>query len=156
MRRAGDPANATREGPVRGSPQGLYAVRSAIIRAAPGVVNRPPASRTMTAMSTTPPDDRPGLDELRESLRQVIDPEVGLDIVDLGLVYRLEYVGDALEADLTMTSPACPATGMMAADVEQVLRDALPPGMACRVRVVWDPPWDPERISPAGRERLGW
>jgi metal-sulfur cluster biosynthetic enzyme len=99
---------------------------------------------------------RPGIEELREALRAVIDPEIGLDIIDLGLLYRLEYVGGALEADLTMTSPACPATTMMAAEVEEILRNALPPDTACRVRVVWEPPWDPARISPEGRERLGW
>lgn len=98
----------------------------------------------------------PEVDQLREALRAVIDPEVGLDIIDLGLLYRLEYVGDALEADLTMTTPACPATTMMAGEVERILRESLPPGAECRVRVVWDPPWDPERISAAGRERLGW
>ncbi len=102
--------------------------------------------------------DRATIDpaELREVLRQVIDPEIGLDIVDLGLLYRLEYVDGALEVDLTMTSPACPVTAVMAADVEQILRSALPPGVPCRVRVVWDPPWNAERISAAGRERLGW
>ena len=101
--------------------------------------------------------DRPGIDELREALRAVVDPEVGLDIIDLGLLYRLEYRSDAaLEADLTMTTPACPATAMMAAQVEEILRDALPAGTACRVRVVWEPAWDPSRISAEGRERLGW
>lgn len=94
--------------------------------------------------------------ELRETLRQVIDPEVGLDVIDMGLVYRLEFVGNALEVDLTMTTPACPVTGMMAAEVEQALRARLPEGTPCRVRVVWDPPWDAERISAAGRRKLGW
>jgi metal-sulfur cluster biosynthetic enzyme len=102
---------------------------------------------------TTP---RPAPEELREALRRVVDPEVGLDIVDLGLLYRLEYVGEALEADLTMTTPTCPVTAMMAGEVERILRAALPPGAACRVRVVWEPPWDPSRISDAGRRRLGW
>lgn len=119
-------------------------------------VIRRPVSLTMQLMSEPADATGPQPAVLRELLREVIDPEVGLDMIDLGLLYRLEYIGGALEADMTMTSPACPVTTMMAAEVERILRAALPAGTPCRVRVVWEPPWGPERISDAGRSRLGW
>lgn len=90
-----------------------------------------------------------------EALRAVIDPEVGLDVVELGLVYGIEERNGVLEVALTMTTPACPLGEHIVADAEARLR-ALPGVAGARVSLVWDPPWEPSRMSAAARARLGW
>lgn len=105
-------------------------------------------------MSANPPEP-----ELRSralaALHDVIDPELALDVVDLGLVYRLEVRGGTVELDLTMTSPACPLGDQIVHDAEERL-GALDGVDAVDVRLVWDPPWSPERMSPAARRAMGW
>ncbi|WP_018605574.1 metal-sulfur cluster assembly factor [Uliginosibacterium gangwonense] len=93
---------------------------------------------------------------LQEVLRQVIDPEVGMNIVDLGLVYRLEHKADGVELDLTMTSPACPMGESIAEDAEAVLKAALPIDCPVRVQLVWNPPWSPALMSEQARQHFGW
>ncbi len=91
-----------------------------------------------------------------EALRTVLDPEVGENVVDLGLVYRVECAPGRVEVDLTMTSPACPMAGSIAEDAERAIRDACPAAREVRVDVVYEPPWTPERMSEAARRRFGW
>ncbi len=91
----------------------------------------------------------------REALRSVIDPEIGLDVVELGLVYGIEVDGTTLRVDLTMTSAACPLGDVIVADAEQRLR-ALEGVSDVSVRLVWDPPWTPDRMSSRARGILGW
>lgn len=91
----------------------------------------------------------------REALRSVIDPEIGLDVVELGLVYRVEARGSRVEVDLTMTSAACPLGDAIVADAEARVR-ALAGVGDVSVRLVWEPPWTPERMSPRARGILGW
>lgn len=95
-------------------------------------------------------------DKLRDALRQVIDPEIGINIVDLGLVYGLERTDTGVRLDLTMTSPACPMGESIAAEAEFVLQECLPPDAVVEVNLVWDPPWTPERMSAETRFTLGW
>ncbi|MBV8647401.1 metal-sulfur cluster assembly factor [Paludibacterium sp.] len=95
-------------------------------------------------------------DTLREALRQVIDPEVGMNIVDLGLIYRLECQETAVQVDMTMTSPACPMGESILHEVETVLRDMVPPSCTIDVRLVWDPPWSPACMSEQARNHFGW
>ncbi len=90
-----------------------------------------------------------------EALRQVIDPELGLDVVELGLVYRVDIDGAIVSVDLTMTTPACPLGEHIVRDAEERLR-AIEGVSRALVRLVWDPPWGPERMSPAARAALGW
>lgn len=115
----------------------------------------------MRIMSSATPSTLPSgsaeLDAvLRSALRQVIDPEVGMNIVDLGLVYRLEAGEGGVELDLTMTSPACPLGEMIAAEAETALAACVPPGRAVTVQLVWEPPWSPERMSDEARQHFGW
>jgi len=95
-------------------------------------------------------------DQLRDVLRQVVDPEVGINIVDLGLVYCLERTDGGVRLDLTMTSPACPMGESIMAEAEFVLQESLPPGALVDVNLVWDPPWSPHRMSEQARSTLGW
>jgi metal-sulfur cluster biosynthetic enzyme len=88
------------------------------------------------------------------ALSNVWDPELGLDIVSLGLVYDVRTTDDVVEIDMTLTTPGCPVSEQLPVEAEQAARAAVP-GKTVVVNVVWDPPWTPERLSPVALERLG-
>lgn len=106
-------------------------------------------------MNPTLPDD-PLVAAATEALRGVVDPEVGVNVVDLGLVYRIAREEGSIAVDLTMTSAACPMGEMIVAEAEAALARALPAGVAPRIALVWDPPWTPERMSEKAKSALGW
>lgn len=89
------------------------------------------------------------------ALREVVDPEVGVNIVDLGLVYRAEWVAGGISVLMTMTSPSCPMAEMLVDDVRSALHRKFPDATAT-VEICRDPPWSPARMSEAGRRQLGW
>ncbi len=91
-----------------------------------------------------------------EALREVIDPELGVNIVDLGLVYGLEIDGARVRVTMTLTTPGCPLHASLSDAVGETLRLMLPGVQEVRVDLVWEPPWGPERITPEGRASLGW
>lgn len=105
---------------------------------------------------TTASAPLPDSNAILAELRQVIDPEVGMNIVDLGLVYRVDVAADAVAIDMTMTSPACPMGDMMVDEVKSVLDQAVPSGFRTAVRLVWSPPWDPSRMSETARKHFNW
>jgi metal-sulfur cluster biosynthetic enzyme len=90
------------------------------------------------------------------ALRRVVDPEMALGIVSMGLVYAVEARDGVARVRMTMTSAACPVTEMIVADVEQELLRALGDGWRAEVEVCWEPPWGPERMTAAAREAMGW
>lgn len=98
----------------------------------------------------------PSPDKLYEALRDVLDPEAGVSIVDLGLVYRILVEGDLVRVDMTMTSPACPMGEVLLEDVEAALRAAVPAGTRIEVELVWSPPWDPSMMSDEARRHFEW
>ena len=89
--------------------------------------------------------------DILEALRLVIDPELGINIVDLGLVYEIHVTGTKVVIDMTLTSAACPLTDVLEEQVAEVLSDLV---TSSRINWVWLPPWGPERITPEGREML--
>ena len=93
---------------------------------------------------------------VRDALSRVIDPEIGENIVDLGLVYGIEVEGNVAKVKLTMTSPACPMGEMLLDDIHATLTRMLPNEMEIHIHLVWQPPWDPSMISAEGKQRLGW
>ena len=95
-------------------------------------------------------------DAVRNALRDVIDPEAGINIVELGLVYRIELAGSVVNVDLTMTSPTCPMGDMILDDARQAVEACLPEGMSLDLQLVWEPPWGPERMSEKARGHFGW
>lgn len=98
-------------------------------------------------------------DSVRDALRTVIDPEAGINIVELGLVYRIDFVeGDTpvVRVDLTMTSPTCPMGDMILDDAQQAVSACLPEGFSLDLQLVWEPPWGPERMSETARRTFGW
>jgi metal-sulfur cluster biosynthetic enzyme len=92
---------------------------------------------------------------IRERLGSVLDPEIGLDVVSLGLVYEVRVREGEVEVDLTMTSPACPLAALVVGDVEAAAAE-VSEGRRVTVTLVWSPPWTAERLSPQARELLGW
>ncbi len=90
-----------------------------------------------------------------EALKQVYDPEIPVDIYELGLIYGLEVdAGGHVEIRMTLTAPACPAAGYLPMEVESRVREV--PGVTdVRVEVVWDPPWSKDRMSEAAKLQLG-
>lgn len=89
-----------------------------------------------------------------DALRGVIDPELGIDVLSLGLIYRVSVDGDAVEVDMTLTVPGCPMHATITADAERAVRSLGWPGDV-RIALTFEPPWGPERLSPEARERLG-
>lgn len=92
----------------------------------------------------------------RAALAQVVDPEIGENIVDLGLVYGIEATDHSVRINLTMTSPACPMGEMIVDDVMATLTQTLPADTQIEIALVWEPPWTPDMISAAAKDRLGW
>ena len=98
----------------------------------------------------------PSEERVREALRSVDDPEVGMNIVDLGLIYRIDVAPERVRVELTMTTPACPMGDLITENADRAVRAALPESMAVEVALVWDPPWTPELMSESARQTFGW
>lgn len=97
--------------------------------------------------------------EIWDALHSVIDPDVGVDVVHMGLIYgvHVESFGERLRVvvDLTLTSPTCPAAGLIVAAIQTVVSGVDTRIVDVEVRLVWDPPWTAERISEVGKMELG-
>jgi metal-sulfur cluster biosynthetic enzyme len=89
-----------------------------------------------------------------EALRECYDPEIPVNIVDLGLIYDVRVKEDQVHVVMTLTSPGCPLPDFISEQVKTRVT-AIPGVKTATVQVVLDPPWDPSRISRAARERLG-
>ena len=94
-------------------------------------------------------------ESVRAVLRDVYDPEIGINVVDLGLIYRLEVLGDHVDIDMTMTYPGCPASTMLVEQAEAVIA-SIPGVRNVHVELVWDPPWTPEKMPEDIRRALGF
>ena len=102
------------------------------------------AATTATATAST--------DDLFEALRDVVDPELGINVVDLGLVYDVHVESDgSATLDMTLTSAACPLTDVIEDQTRAALDGVVPD---YRINWVWMPPWGPEKITDDGREML--
>ena len=89
------------------------------------------------------------------ALQQVEDPELGVSIVDLGLVYSIEVVDHGAHIAMTMTSPSCPLTDLLKKEVSVALRTAFPDLASIVVEIVWEPQWSPMMMSWQARQQLG-
>ena len=102
--------------------------------------------------STAPPSARPSIDDLTEAMRDVVDPELMVNVVDLGLVYGIHLDDDNnCTIDMTLTSPTCPLTDRLEFDTEMAL-DGLVNSVV--INWVWLPPWTLDIITEEGREQL--
>jgi metal-sulfur cluster biosynthetic enzyme len=89
------------------------------------------------------------------ALHQVVDPEVALSVVDLGLIYAVEIGDDRARVRMTMTSAACPVADVIVGEVEAELARLLPAGCWIEVELVWEPFWTPEMMSERARRFMG-
>ena len=94
-------------------------------------------------------------DQIIAALRKVYDPEMPVNIYELGLIYGVDVSpGAAVTVRMTLTSPACPVAGSLPPEVEAKIR-AIPGVSAAKVDIVWDPPWTPDRMTEAAKLQLG-
>ncbi len=105
-----------------------------------------------TPTAATTPKAKPVEDDIIEAMKDVVDPELGINVVDLGLVYGAQIHDDiTVTLDMTLTSAACPLTDV----IEDQTRAALEPLVNdVRINWVWMPPWGPDKITDDGREQL--
>jgi metal-sulfur cluster biosynthetic enzyme len=97
----------------------------------------------------------PNKEEVLEALRQVEDPELGMDVVDLGLVYEVELEGSKAKVLYSLTSMGCPAGQLIAQDMDRVTREV--PGIEdVDLELTFDPPWTPDRMSEDAKFILGF
>jgi metal-sulfur cluster biosynthetic enzyme len=97
----------------------------------------------------------PTKDEVVEALRAVEDPELGMDIVELGLLYDVEVEGPRIKVIHTLTSMGCPVGPMIQENIDQIAR-AMPEVEDVEVELTWDPPWSPEKMSDDAKFILGF
>ena len=109
------------------------------------------------AQSALPAGDKPALlkEAVIEALRGIHDPEIPVNIYDLGLIYRLDVnPGGEVSIDMTLTAPACPVAGSMPGQVKAVV-EAVPGVLSAQVELIWDPPWTQDRLSDTAKLELG-
>ena len=98
-------------------------------------------------------DDR--IDQIIESIKQVYDPEIPVNIYDLGMIYSVDVEGDEATIVMTLTAPNCPAADMILSDVEYMVKKVE--GIeSCKVEITFDPPWDRSMMSEEARLELGF
>jgi FeS assembly SUF system protein len=99
--------------------------------------------------------DNPVLAKVVEALKNVFDPEIPVNIYELGLIYGLDITPDGnVMVRMTLTTPSCPVAGSLPGEVETVVRE-VEGVQDCEVELVWDPPWTPEKLSEAAKLELG-
>ncbi len=118
-----------------------------VVRGAAGMPE-PPAA---------PASGEPSIEDLEEAMRDVVDPELGINVVDLGLVYGISHDAGVATIDMTLTSAACPLTDVIEDQARAALVGSGPgSGLVDDIRInwVWMPPWGPDKITEDGREQL--
>jgi len=98
----------------------------------------------------------PSEDQVREALRSVDDPEVGINIVDLGLVYRVDVTAEYVRVEMTMTTQACPMADLITDNAHRAVAARVPVGVGVDIVLVWEPFWTPDRMSELAKQTLGW
>lgn len=117
---------------------------------------RPTQSSALSSKSSPLPPDQQALEQkIIAALRTIFDPEIPLNIYDLGLIYNIAISPvNAVKIQMTLTAPGCPVAGEIVANVKNKIV-AIPEIPAAEVELVWEPPWTRERLSEAARLELG-
>ncbi len=95
-------------------------------------------------------------EQVWEALRAVIDPELGINIVDLGLVYSVEVQEGQVHVAMTMTTPACPLHAYITSSSEAAIWQTVPGVRSVDIQLVWNPLWNPLMMTSAAKQTLGW
>ena len=112
------------------------------------------AAESQAQATSAVPDDAPLQEKIIAALRNIYDPELPVNIYDLGLVYSIEIKGRDVDVVMTLTSPNCPVAGSMPAQVECAIKALEEVDNVC-VELTWDPPWDSNRLSDEVKLALG-
>ena len=112
------------------------------------------AAPSKPAAAPSPDSPPPTSDQVKLALRKVKDPELNLNIIDLGLVYEITVDGSDVQVDMTLTSPGCPAGPQITGDVERAVK-AMPGVSSVNITIVWEPFWTPDKIEPRVRAYMG-
>jgi metal-sulfur cluster biosynthetic enzyme len=120
----------------------------------PGPDDAPAEPAVPTNAGAVGADSPPSADQVKLALRKVKDPELNLNVVDLGLIYDIVVQGSEVQVDMTLTSPGCPAGPQIMSDIERVLK-ALPGVTSVAINLVWQPFWSPDKIEPRVRAYMG-
>jgi metal-sulfur cluster biosynthetic enzyme len=117
-----------------------------VVRGAAGLPQAPPPHAR----------EAPSVDDLEEAMRDVVDPELGINVVDLGLLYDIRAEDGVATLDMTLTSAACPLTDVIEDQTRAALTTGPDGGLVDDIRInwVWIPPWGPDKITDDGREQL--
>ncbi len=128
-----------------GSRVGTGTTDEEVVRGAAGMPE-PPAGRS----------GDPSVDDLEEAMRDVVDPELGINVMDLGLVYGIQAEDGVATIDMTLTSAACPLTDVIEEQTRSALTTGPDGGLVEDIKInwVWMPPWGPDKITEDGREQL--
>jgi metal-sulfur cluster biosynthetic enzyme len=124
------------------------------------------SASTPAPPAPTPPAARPSMGTtggayaerekgILENLKKIYDPEIPMNIVDLGLIYGFDWAGDDVTLHMTLTAPGCPVAGILAEEVKGAI-EKVPNVHAATVDMVWEPPWTPERMSDFAKRQFGY
>jgi FeS assembly SUF system protein len=93
--------------------------------------------------------------QIKDGLKKIYDPEIPMNIVDLGLIYRVEWQAEIVKVTMTLTAPGCPVAGILAEEVKTAV-EKVPGVKSAVVDMVWDPPWSPDRMSEFAKRQFGY
>ena len=118
----------------------------------------PPPAAAPSVAPTGPTPSGPHADQeskIVENLKKIYDPEIPMNIVDLGLIYGFDWHDDDVTLHMTLTAPGCPVAGILAEEVKLAI-EKVPGVKAATVDMVWEPPWTPERMSEFAKRQFGY
>ena len=92
---------------------------------------------------------------MTEKLKQIYDPEIPMNIVDLGLINGFEWSGDDVKLKMTLTAPGCPVAGILAEEIKAAL-ETVPAVHSASIEMLWEPPWTPDRMSEFAKRQFGY
>jgi len=124
-------------------------------RETPADATPAPTSESAAAPTFDASEPPPTVDQVKMALRRVKDPDLNLNIIDLGLVYDIAVDDRSVKVDMSLTSPACPSGPQLMGDAERAAK-AVPGVADVTVNLVWSPLWSPDRIEPRVRAYLGF
>lgn len=115
-----------------------------------------PAAPSPAAASPTAPGPHADVEAaITKELKKIYDPEIPMNIVDLGLIYGFAWTGDEVTLHMTLTAPGCPVAGVLADEIKLAM-EKVPTVTKATVEFVWEPPWTPEKMSEFARRQFGY
>ena len=113
---------------------------------------------TMTKQPTQPASFKavPTEQNIRTLLTEIIDPETGISILDMGLIYEIRIAPEHIHIRMTTTSPACPVGAMLTDEIRTALSRRYSTALDINIELTYDPPWEPSMMSETARRQFGW